>query len=263
MAFFERLAADRFAPTAFTRGPWSNTHQHGGPPAALCAEAVVDRGPFRLAQLSVDFVRPVPMTPLRRTLTWVRKGRMRQTARIELWAARPDGSEALVVDARATILRRVPLEVPVQVHSVVEPASSEAPPSTCEPWHFTFFNAAEGYHTGMQMRMITGTWGAGPTACWMRMRMPLIDAEPIAPPLRAVIASDAVHGVAPCLDIKGHTLINPSLTVVLDRDPVGEWVRLDSESQAQSTGVGHMFAQVGDLQGRFGHAMAPLLIAAR
>jgi hypothetical protein len=258
MAFFERLAADRFAPTEFTRGPWSNTHQHGGPPSALCAEALLNGGDFRLAQLSIDFVRPVPMTPLRRVVTWVRKGRMRQLAQVELWSG-----QKLVVEARATLLRRVAVVVPAQAASVVEPASSAAPPSACAPWAFTFFNAAQGYHTAMELRSITGTWGEGPTSCWMRMTMPLIDAELIAAPLRAIIAADAVHGTAPCLDIERHSLINPGLTVVLDRDPVGEWVRLDSESQAQANGVGHMFAQVGDMQGRFGHAMAPLLVAAR
>ena len=258
MAFFERLAADRFAPSENTRGPWSNAHQHGGPPAALCAEAFSEAGPFRLAQLSVDFVRPVPMTPLRRVVTWVRRGRVRQTAQVELFA-----DDALVLEARATLLRRVPVVVPKQTLSVIEPASSAAPPSTCAPWRFTFFNAEVGYHTAMEMRSITGEWGAGPTSCWMRMTMPLIDAEPVRAPLRAIIAADAVHGTAPCLDIKRHTLINPGLTVVLDRDPVGEWIRLDSESQAQGNGVGHMYAQVGDLQGRIGHAMAPLIVATR
>ena len=258
MAFFERLAADRFAPTAQTRGPWSNTHQHGGPPAALCAEAFMGEGPYRLAQISVDFVRPVPMTPLRRVVTVVRTGRMRQTAQVELFAG-----DRLVVEARATLLRRIAVTLPAQIHSAVEPRSAAAPPSDCAPWAFTFFNASVGYHTAMELRAITGEWGAGPTSCWMRMRVPLIDAEPVAAPLRAIIAADAVHGTAPCLDIARHTLINPGLTVVLDRDPVGEWVRLDSESQAQGNGVGHMFAQVGDVEGRVGHAMAPLLVTAR
>ena len=66
-AFFVRdgtrlLATDR------TRGPWTNEHQHGGPPAALLTGAIeragLDAAEFRLARVTVEFLRPVPVAAL-------------------------------------------------------------------------------------------------------------------------------------------------------------------------------------------------------
>ena len=58
---------DRFVPTVHTRGPWDPQAQHGGPPAALIAravEAVPADAPMHVARLTVELLRPVPLTPL-------------------------------------------------------------------------------------------------------------------------------------------------------------------------------------------------------
>ena len=55
-------------PTALTVGPWDPGSQHGGAPSALLARAVEAEpapGPVRLARLTVELLRPVPLTPLR------------------------------------------------------------------------------------------------------------------------------------------------------------------------------------------------------
>lgn len=252
MPFFERLAADRFRATENTRGPWSNDHQHGGPPAALCAEAVVDDGPFRLAQISVDFVRPVPVAVLRRTVEWIQRGRARERALVTLFAG-----DKPVMEARITRLRATPHAPPVA------PSLAEPQPEDSQPWLFHFFRSDVGYHTAMEMRIARGAWGEGPVATWSRMRCPLIDDEPVAPALRPIVTADAAHGVAPCLDIFAHTLINPTLTVILDRDPRDDWVLLDAESQAQTTGIGQMAGRLWDRDGLIGRVMAPLIIGRR
>lgn len=252
MPFYERLGADRFASTEHTRGPWSLNHQHGGPPAALCAEAVMGDADFQLAQLSLDFARPVPIAPLCRTVRWVRQGRLRQIAAIELHAG-----EHCVVEARATLLRRVPINIEPPPSPVVRP------PDESDTWRFDFFPWPVGYHTAMELRLAAGVWGEGPTKTWMRMGHALIDDEPVAPILRALVAADAGHGVAPCLDVTRHTLINPSLTVVVDRPPTGEWVLMDSSSRAQPNGIGHMTVRLADTDGTFGRVVAPLIAGRR
>lgn len=251
-AFYERLDADRFRATEHTRGPWNDDHQHGGPPAALCAEALVGDGPFRLAQLSVDFLRPVPLGPLRRSVEWLQRGRTRERALVTLFA---EGK--LVLEARATRLLAASLQLPPT------PPPSVPSPEASQPWRFDFFAADIGYHTAMELRVARGTWGQGPVAAWTRMRLPLIDAEPVAPALRAIVCADAAHGVAPCLEIADYTLVNPTLTVVLDRDPADAWVLLDAESQAQSNGVGHMSGRLWDGQGLCGRVLAPLIVSPR
>src|SRR5213595_593077 len=56
---------DAFVATVHTRGPWSATHQHGGPPAALLARALEAQAPgFVIARITVDFLLPVPIDRL-------------------------------------------------------------------------------------------------------------------------------------------------------------------------------------------------------
>lgn len=253
-AFYERLDADRFRATEHTRGPWSNDHQHGGPPAALCAEALFSAGEtaFRLAQLSVDFLRPVPLGPLERSLEWLQRGRTRERALVTLSA---EGKP--VLEARATRLLVTDLD------AEASQALADSPPEASEPWRFNFFAAEVGYHSAMELRLARGVWGEGPVASWARIRYPLIDQEPVAPALRAIIAADAAHGVSPCLPIRDYTLVNPTLTVVLDRDPQHEWVLLDSESQAQPNGTGHMNGRLWDRHGLCGRVLAPLIVSRR
>ena len=62
-AFFLPLGDGRFAATEHTRGPWSDQHQHGGPPAALLAhgmEALLPAG-VQLARITFELPRPVPI----------------------------------------------------------------------------------------------------------------------------------------------------------------------------------------------------------
>src|SRR5690349_5943561 len=67
----------RFESTELTRGPWDAGTQHAGPPAALLGRAVeaVARPGMRVARLTFDIARPVPIAPLTVTAGAVREGR--------------------------------------------------------------------------------------------------------------------------------------------------------------------------------------------
>ena len=48
-------------------GPWDPSMQHGSPPAALAvwaAEKIPTPVPMRIARVTVDLMRPVPVAPL-------------------------------------------------------------------------------------------------------------------------------------------------------------------------------------------------------
>src|SRR6516225_1874000 len=66
-SFFIRDGAS-FISTELTRGPWSNEHQHGGPPSALMVRAVEtfgeDAKSFFVARVLVDYLRPIPIAKL-------------------------------------------------------------------------------------------------------------------------------------------------------------------------------------------------------
>src|SRR3954447_24593268 len=93
MALYER-DADRFHPTALTRGPWDPRHQHAGPPSALLAhviEAQAGIADGQVARIAVDILRPVPLEPLTAMARVVRGGR--RVELLEAVLATQDGTE--------------------------------------------------------------------------------------------------------------------------------------------------------------------------
>src|SRR5947207_1551637 len=82
-------------------GPWDPTMQHGSPPAALvvwAAENIPTAVPRRIARVTVDLMRPVPVAPLTIETEILREGR-----KIPLCAVRLRAAGVVVV--AATVLK--------------------------------------------------------------------------------------------------------------------------------------------------------------
>lgn len=248
---------DRFVATASTRGPWSRDHQHGGPPAALLARAMerLVGGDALLARLTFDFVRPVPIAPLRVAAEVVRAGakvhRLRATLTTE------DGGA--LVHATAVALRTAAvLDGAAGPHDEPLP-----PPATAAPFAFPFFEDPVGYHTAVETRLARGPWGRGPAAMWMRARVPLLPDEPISPVQRLLVMADSASGIAVVLDPKRHLFMNADLTVALHRAPEGEWIGVDATTTAEPHGIGLTRARLWDARGVVGASLQSLLVEAR
>jgi len=110
-AFYEPDGADGgYRATAWTRGPWSRDHQHGGPPAALLARAVEAALAGRdcsMVRFTAEFLRPVPIARLRVQTEALKRGRLVERYAAHLWA----GDER-VLTALALCLRRRRVDVP-------------------------------------------------------------------------------------------------------------------------------------------------------
>src|SRR3981189_806304 len=62
-----RVAGNNVVTSPFAAGPWDPSMQHGSPPAALvvwAAERIPAAVPMRVARVTVDLMRPVPVGPL-------------------------------------------------------------------------------------------------------------------------------------------------------------------------------------------------------
>ena len=62
-----RVEGTRVIPSPNAAGPWNPTMQHGSAPAALvawAAESIPTPQPMHVARLTIDLMRPVPLTPL-------------------------------------------------------------------------------------------------------------------------------------------------------------------------------------------------------
>jgi Thioesterase-like superfamily len=252
-----RVDGNRVVTSPDAAGPWDARMQHGSAPAALvlwAAEAMPAPVPMRIARVTIDLMRPVPVAPLTIERKVLREGRKIQLSAVRLLA---DG----VVVVGATVLKiktqaqalpphiaDLPVELPGPDQSIVEPANFVSSP----------------FVKCISMRAARGRFGApGAGAIWFRVDQPLIEGSPVSQAMRAVVAADFSNGVGAALDFRQWTFINADLTVSLARQPVGEWILLDGESWIGSDGAGLAMARLADQRGYFGRAVQSLVIEKR
>ena len=250
---------DRFAATELTRGPWSPTHQHGGPPSALLARAmeraVADDPAFRLARLTVELLAPVPISTLEVATTTLKAGRKVRRVEATLTAGgRP------VARATSLVIRTESLELPPVA---LDPHEPPAPPEAGGPHRFSVFDADLGYGTAVDARRVGGGYGVNPTSVWIRARVPLVTGEAPSPLQRVMIAADSGNGVAVVLDPRRYTFVNADLTVYLHRLPQDEWVCLQSVTAPEPTGVGLTASRLFDRRGPIGWSLQGLVVQPR
>lgn len=147
-----------FTPTEHARGPWDPRALHGGAPAALIAAAFERMQPgaeLPFARLYFEFLRPVPMAPLKLSTHISRAGRRVQALEAELSA------EGVTV-CRASALRLVPTpeELPELALAQIEAARPRpiAPASDGEQVHFALDDIERKSFaaTAMEMRFLRG-----------------------------------------------------------------------------------------------------------
>lgn len=259
-AFYVRSGPARFTATQLTRGPWSVEHQHGGPPSALLTLAMQREGgdpqSWRLARITVDMLRPVPIAPVNVAVETVRRGGRAHW----LEATLRDDDGALLMRATGLSLRRSELSLP----PAKDPPAPPLPdPASLPPIVFPFFPTEIGYHRAVEVRIARGEWSKEPTAGWLRLLHPLVKGEESSPLADLVVAADAANGVAIVLDPSRWAFINPDLTVATWRDPQGEWFGLDTHATAHGGGGGMVHAALHDEAGTLGHAIQSLLVQMR
>ena len=252
-AFFLQLDEDRFEPTEHTIGPWSPDAQHGGPPAALLGRAIQGakgNTDFHVARVTVEILRPVPITPLTVTAEVVRPGRS-----VELVDASLRSDTHEVMKARAWRIRETR---PHELDAVVPPSAPPPGPETGED--LPKLNDT-GYLNAMDTRFVAGSFvEKGPAVAWFRMRHPLVAGEEPSPLTRVLIAADSGSGISAAIDWTEFLFINPDLTVYLHRYPRGEWVCMDGVTTPGANGVGIATTELSDEAGSIGRGIQSLFI---
>jgi hypothetical protein len=250
---------DLFVPTELARGPWSPEAQHGGAPAGLLA-ALAERfeggEAMIVARLTIELLRPVPISPLAPRVRWLRQGK-----KVQLVEAALLSGEIEVARCAALRIRRADMALPDGLKHTAPPPAPAGGVSSKPPWA-----ASVGYRAfhsvAVEHRFVAGTFEQpGPATDWIRLRVPLIDGEPISPLSRVAAAADFGNGVSWVLHrSEGYTFINPDLTIYLYRYPAGEWVCLDAVTRVGPNGVGLAESQLFDEQGPIGRSVQSLLI---
>ena len=274
-AFYSPLGPDRFLATDLTRGPWDPGLQHAGPPAALLGRAIETHGNrtgLRVARITFDIARPVPIAELTVTTRTLRAGRSVELLEATLSSGTTELMRATALRIRTTGFA-LPDEpgLPAELGPPVEPRlPAELVPGPRLPGPEAgrvepFFPTGQevGYHTAMEFRFVAGSFlDLGPATVWMRMRHPLVPGEPPSPLCRVLIAADSGNGVSAALDFRTWRFVNPDLTVYLLRYPAGEWVALEASTTA-ADGIGLADTTLHDEQGPIGRSAQALFIDRR
>lgn len=250
----------RFVPTALCRGPWSPDAQHGGPPAALLGRALErfeDGERMQVARLTVELLRPVPLTPLTIAVSFSRPGK-----KVQLVAASLRAGELEVARALGLRIRRSDLPPPADLPpDPPRPPGPESGAFQQPPWGDGL--ARPAFHSdAVDHRFVAGSFEtAGPAVDWIRLRVPLVAGEPISPLARVAAAADFGNGISWVLSrLDGWQFINPDLTVYLHRPAEGEWVCLDAVTRVGAKGVGLSESLLWDQRGIIGRSLQSLLI---
>jgi len=244
--------------SALAGGPWDPRLQHGAAPASLICwaiERLPSPVPMRVARLTVDLMRPVPVAPLTLETDVLRQGKKIQLVAVRLLA---DGNE--IVHATALRIRREERALPSS--AFCPPIDTRGPEMGRDP--DTAGMAETPFLSGISMRIARGSFRLpGPAAVWYRAQRPIVEGAAISPLMRAAIAADFCNGTSSVLDFKEWTFINGDLTLSLAREPVGEWVLLDAETWAGPDSIGIAAARLGDRDGYFGRAVQSVLFEKR
>ena len=143
--------------------------QHGSAPAALvtwAAEAIPAREPMRIARVTIDLMRPVPLAPLTLHSEVLREGR-----KIQLCAVRLLAGDTVVVGATILKIRAQELTLPSGIadRPVDLPGPDQSQP---EPADFS----SSPFVTGVSLRAARGRFGVpGPGAIWYRVDRPMVE----------------------------------------------------------------------------------------
>ena len=260
-AYYRPLGEGRFEPTAATTSPWDDGAQHGGPPTALladCLDQAFGRPELRVARISMDFLGPVPRTPVQVRTELLRPGRRTQLSQAGLWAGDRQVATARVWHLAASV---------TAASDGPGPDGAVLPPDLPGPQAQTFFGGDDkwGYGQATEWRTVSGGYASSSGAgdIWTRVRIPLIEGRPLTGLVRFAVVADSANGLSAPLDFQDWLFIPPGVTMHLHRYPVGEWVRLTAASDAGRDGIGLTEGTLSDAVGRCGTVTQPLLVAPR
>ncbi|KQT31268.1 acyl-CoA thioesterase [Sphingomonas sp. Leaf412] len=249
-----------FRATPFAAGPWHPGLQHGGAPSALvahAAEQVPTLAPMRIARVTVELLRPVPVDAIHAETEVLREGKKIQLVQVRLLH---DGIEVV----RAIVLRVRVADLPLPGGAAM-PAVDSSPDDVAPD--DTFRGPTPGvpnFGANFEIRRIRGGFGQlGPGQAWFRQHRATILDAPTSPVMRAMAVADFSNGIAPVLPFADWTFLNADLTVSLARPPEGEWIFTDAETWAGEDGQGLAMTRLADRRGYFARAVQSLLLERR
>ena len=252
---------DVFHPTTWAGSPWSATSQHGGPPNALfmrAAEQAAAEAGMRVARLTVDLLKPVPMQPLRLAWEFARRGR--RMAIIDATLKRADDGTTVAVSRAVALMEHGTHETlfpppdgtragpdTLQRHDLVSKARRETGPP--------------GFHLSVDVRY---GGGGDDGIVWFSSPLDLVAGEAITPAQACAaicdlttVTSGRLRNAPPGVwdNTNMFPMLNVDTTLHLFRPPVGNWFGFAESFIADHHGVGVAEVMLVDERGPLGRSV--------
>ncbi len=254
-AYFTTLDGSWFKPTEYSRGPWDADSCHAGPPTGLVVRSLERlETSQRLARITVEIHRPIPMAGFQVTAGVQRQGRSVTTAK------------ALIVDNDKTYATAHAIYIrshdPVEYATV---AGAEPDFASSVPGTFPIESTRHGLPSiidSLEVRYDRdGSQGTGgPTTIWIRS-LPMLEEEEPSGFQRICPLADSGNGISYNEYLDTALFVNADLTLALHREPIGEWFCSRSRSHWQSDGIGLADSELFDTRGAVGRALQMLIIS--
>ncbi|OED40003.1 hypothetical protein AB833_12475 [Chromatiales bacterium (ex Bugula neritina AB1)] len=255
-SFFTTRDNHWFQPTSHTRGPWDANHCHAGPPTGMIARALEQLLPGqRLTRLTVNLIRPVPFSGFQITTEVTRTGRIVSISTAALLDH--DGKQCVTATAlHMTPQSNTPFPT---LHNDPVYKPEDAVPGKF-PIEKSLHNMPSFKDDGVSVMYPEGqTNKPGPTISWLRT-VPLLPDETPSAFQRICPLADCGNAFSRNAEPWEVNFMNPDLTLLLHRDPVGEWLGTDAQSHWQPDGIGMSDARLFDQRGSVGRAIQTLLL---
>lgn len=252
--YFTQIALDRFRANDPARGPWSPDHCHAGPVTALIARALEQAVPDKMmARITLDLVRPTPMTEITVTAETIHNGRTVTTAKAEL----RDANGSLCVAATSMHLARKNYDaMPTAPVAPLRFQDAEVGPSPLPGGNHTlpiFGDFLEAAYLPDQREPL------GPKTVWLRT-LPLLEDEAPSPVQSLCPLADCGNGLSRNASIREMNFMNTDLTIHIHREPQSDWLASTSVSHWQKNGIGMSQAVISDTEGPVATALQSLVL---
>jgi hypothetical protein len=252
-AYFERVGQNSFQPTVHVGGGWDPEELHFSPLGGILCHAIEQHRDDKertmvLGRISFDILGRLSADVCEIRVETLRPGRT-----IELVEA------TLFIRGRAVIRARAWYLAAYETGSVAggapEPGLS---PAECEPWDMTVVWPG-GYIASLEVRSAPKA-GPGRRTVWLRSRVALLAGERTSALAGYVALIDTANGIAVRESPTDWMFPNVDLSAHFYRQPIGEWVGLETSVVFGPTGQGVTESVLRDEGGALGRSQQLLTV---
>lgn len=252
--YYRSLGEGRYESSVHAQGAWNPHEQHMAPVSGILTRALEQFEPrpdLRLARLSFDILGLIEGGEFEIVTRMLRPGRTIQLLQTEFVA-----QGRVAVRATAWRIQRADTSAVAAVEEPAMPSLEHA--VALQDMHLRW---PGGYIQSLEVREVPGNRpGRGQT--WLHNPHQMVEGEVTDPLVRLIGMADTANGVAPRQSPSpgGWMFPNVDLSIHLFRDPVGEWIGLDTSVTFGTDGIGMTSSVLNDAMGPFGRSAQILTV---